>query len=60
MKAIQFLKETKIELRHVVWPTRRRALTYALIIIVFSLALGYMLSGFDVLFRELLKTVVVR
>ncbi len=60
MKPIQFLKETRTELRHVVWPTRRRALLYAIIIILFSLALGYMLGGFDALFRELLKSVVVR
>ena len=60
MKPIQFLKETKAELRHVVWPTRRRALVYALIIILFSLALGYMLGGFDALFQELLKAVVVK
>lgn len=60
MKPIQFLKETRIELRHVVWPTRRRAFMYAAIIIIFSLALGYMLGGFDALFREVLKTVVVK
>ena len=51
----QFLINTRNELKHVVWPTRARAFTYALIIIVFSLVLGYVLFGFDALFRELLK-----
>jgi preprotein translocase subunit SecE len=60
MKPLQFLKETRGELRHVVWPTRARAVSYALIIIVFSLVLGYTLGGFDALFGEILKTIVVK
>ncbi len=56
-KVIQFLKNTRIELTHVVWPTRRKALLYTLIIIVFSLALGYLLAGFDAIFRALLKSI---
>lgn len=57
MKPIQFLKDTRAELTHVVWPTRRKALLYALIIIIFSVALGYALGGFDALFRLALKAV---
>lgn len=60
MKFIQFIKETRNEMEHVVWPTKSRALIYAFIIIVFSVALGYTLGGFDALFREMLKTIVVR
>jgi preprotein translocase SecE subunit len=56
----QFLINTRTELKHVVWPTRARAITYALIIIVFSLVLGYVLFGFDALFRELLKLIFVK
>lgn len=55
----QFLINTRAELKHVVWPTRARAISYALIIIVFSLALGYILFGFDAIFRELLKSIFV-
>ncbi len=58
MKPVQFLKETRAELRHVIWPTRARVITYTIIIIVFSLALGYMLFGFDALFRDILKNVL--
>lgn len=60
MKPIQFLKETRGELRHVVWPTRRKAIIYAVIIILFSVALGYMLGAFDELFRVLLKSVIIK
>lgn len=60
MKPLQFLKETRGELRHVTWPSRRRAIVYAIVIIVFSLAVGYALGGFDALFRLILKTVVIK
>ncbi len=60
IKPFQFLKETRLELKHVVWPTRTRAIMYAVIIILFSLAMGYMLFGFDALFRELLKLIIVK
>ncbi len=60
MKPIQFLKETRGELKHVIWPTRPRAVMYAAIIIVFSLALGYGLGAFDQLFRFILKTVIIK
>ena len=60
MKPIQFLKDTRTELKHVVWPTRTRAITYAAIIIGFSLGLGYLLGAFDTLFQEILKTIFIK
>ncbi|HWC57417.1 MAG TPA: preprotein translocase subunit SecE [Candidatus Paceibacterota bacterium] len=60
MKPLQFLKETRNELKHVIWPTRFRAITYTIIIIVFSLAVGYLLGGFDQLFRVILRSVVIK
>lgn len=60
MKPIQFLKETKSEMKHVTWPTRRRAAIYAVLIILFSIALGYTLGGFDSLFGELLKKIIIK
>ncbi len=56
----QFLINTKAELKQVVWPTRTRALTYAALIIVFSLVVGYVLFGFDAIFREVLKAIFVK
>lgn len=60
MKPIQFLKETQQELRHVVWPTRTRAILYTIIIILFSLGIAYMLGGFDALFRTILRTFIIK
>ncbi len=56
---MKFLQGTRAELKHVTWPTRTRAFAYTAIIIICSAALGYLLGGFDALFRELLKLLVV-
>lgn len=55
-----FLKETRNELRYVVWPSRSRTIAYTLIIIVLSLVLGYLLNGFDLGFRALLGHFIIK
>lgn len=55
---INFFKGTYAEMKHVVWPTKKRAVIYALIVIIFSVALGYLLFGFDSLFRAILNSVI--
>ncbi len=60
MKIIQFLKETKTEMKYVTWPTRRRSIIYTIAIILFSAGLGYTLYGFDIIFNELLKTAIIK
>lgn len=51
-KIIEFLKETKTELKHVNWPTRRQTFFYTLITIVLSVAVAYFLGFFDYLFSQ--------
>lgn len=55
MKIAKFLRETKNEMRHVIWPTRSRAMLYAAVVVIFSVALGYLLGGFDMLFAKVLE-----
>lgn len=58
MSIVSFLKETRSELRHVTWPTRTKAFIYTIIIILFSVGLGYMLGGFDAIFRVVLRSII--
>ena len=58
MKIIKFLRETQHEMRQVIWPKRSRVIIYAVIVILFSVTVGYLLGGFDTLFREALKGVI--
>lgn len=50
-KIIKFLQDTKVEMKQVQWPTKRRATIYAISVLVFSVGLGYALGGFDALLQ---------
>jgi preprotein translocase subunit SecE len=60
MSIASFLKETKSEMTHVTWPSRRRTIAYTVIILVLSIVLGYILNGFDVGFRALLGHFIIK
>jgi len=57
-KIVQFLRETRTEMKAVIWPTKTRAALYGLVVIIFSLVLGYVLFGFDEAFRILLRGII--
>ena len=57
-KIIEYLKETKTELKHVIWPKRSQTLYYTLIIIVFSVMVAYYLGIFDFIFSKGLEKVI--
>lgn len=58
MKVISFFKQTYSEMKHVVWPSRKRAVVYGLIVILFSVGLGYLLGAFDSLFKLILERIL--
>lgn len=49
-KVIEFLKETKTELKHVNWPTRSQTFFYTLVTVFLSIFVAYFLGFFDYLF----------
>ena len=57
-KVIEYLKETRTELKHVIWPTRRQTFYYTIIVIVLSVVVAYYLGVFDYLFSILLGRVI--
>ena len=54
-KIITFLKETKVELKKVNWPTRKQSIKYTLIVIGVSLVVAIFLGGLDFLFTWLIS-----
>ncbi len=58
-KGIDFLKEVRIELKRVTWPTRQQTIKYTLIVIGLSLAVAAFLGGLDFLFSWLLDRFVI-
>jgi preprotein translocase subunit SecE len=49
---IRFLRETRSELRKVVWPSRRETTNLSILVIVVALTLGIFLWLLDLLFER--------
>ena len=56
---INYLKETRAELEHVTWPTRREAIGFTVVVIVVSIATAIFLGFFDYLFSLILQKFVI-
>lgn len=54
-KVVNYLKNTKAELKHVNWPSRKDVAIYAVIIIVVSLITAGLLGLFDYIFSQMIK-----
>ena len=57
-KITEYLKETKGELKHVIWPSRRQTLFYTLIVILLSFLVAYFLGIFDFIFSSGLEKIL--
>ncbi|KKU70106.1 MAG: Preprotein translocase, SecE subunit [Parcubacteria group bacterium GW2011_GWA2_47_21] len=52
MKLLDYIKETRVELKHVSWPTRRQTLVFTAVVIVISILTALFLGAFDFLFTK--------
>jgi preprotein translocase subunit SecE len=59
-KIIIFLKEAKVELMKVNWPTKEKTINYTLTVIGISIAVAVFLGGLDYFFEYLLKTFILK
>jgi len=50
MKIVEYIKETRSEMKHVSWPTRRQATAFTAIVIAISVFVAMLLGLFDYLF----------
>jgi len=50
LKIVEYIKETRSEMKHVSWPTRRQAMAFTAIVIVISVFVAVLLGLFDYLF----------
>ena len=56
MNILTYLKEVRVELTKVTWPTREQATHLTLIILGASLVVGLYVGGLDFVFTSLLGT----
>jgi preprotein translocase subunit SecE len=55
MSFIDYLRDTRGELRHVTWPTKQQTLNYTIIVLMISIGTGVFLGVLDFLFGQVLK-----
>ena len=58
MGLIEYLKETRGELRHVAWPTRTQTIVFTVLVVLLSVFVSLYLGLFDYIFTGILKRVV--
>ncbi|MDP3770645.1 MAG: preprotein translocase subunit SecE [bacterium] len=58
-KIITFLKESRMELKKVTWPTREETIRYTGAVVAISLAVAVVLGGADFIFKALLTRFVI-
>ena len=54
----EYLKDTRTELKHVIWPNRSQTFYYTIIVIVLSVLVAYYLGVFDYVFSWLLRQAI--
>ena len=50
-KITDYVKETRSELKHVSWPTKRQAMVFTVVVILISLGVAFFLGFFDYIFQ---------
>ena len=60
MGLIDYLKETRGEMKHVSWPTNRQIIGYTVIVIAVSVATALFLGFFDFIFSFLLDQLIAQ
>ena len=58
-KPIEFLKDVRVELAKVTWPTRQEIVRSTLVVIGLGIALAIFLGAWDLLFRFLLQRFII-
>ena len=52
---INYLRETRGELKHVSWPTQKQAISYTIVVMLISIGTGLFLGVLDYLFSKVLQ-----
>lgn len=60
MKLLQYLKETKKELKEVVFPTTNQTIMFTFLVVLLSVIVAITLGGVDLGLSEILKKIVTR
>jgi preprotein translocase subunit SecE len=54
MSLSQYIKDTKAEMSHVTWPTKKQTIAFSVAVIIVSILIAAFLGVFDYIFSTLL------
>ena len=57
-KSIQFLREVKVELKKVTWPTRKQTVGSTIVVIILVMVIAFFLGAVDIGLSSLVKVVL--
>ncbi len=57
---LEFIRQVRVELGHVNWPTHSQTLKLTLTVIFISLIVGLYIAGIDVVFTRLIQSIINR
>ena len=57
-KLTEYITETRGEMKHVSWPTRKQAIAFTIVVIVISIGISFFLGFFDFLFQFGLSKII--
>lgn len=57
-KFVEYLKDTRAEMKHVSWPTKYQTVSYTILVIILSVVVALLLGAFDAVFRKALEIVL--
>lgn len=57
-KVTEFLRDVKIEMARVSWPTRKQTAKYTLVVILMSLAVAGFLAAWDWIFGQVITRII--
>ncbi|QQG45703.1 MAG: preprotein translocase subunit SecE [Candidatus Sungiibacteriota bacterium] len=58
-KFITFIKESRLELQKVTWPTREETIRYTMTVVVISAVVAIFLGGLDYIFQFILNKFIL-
>jgi preprotein translocase subunit SecE len=57
-KAVQFLREARVELKKVVWPSRKQTINSTVVVVIFAVICSFFLGFVDICLSFLLKLIL--
>lgn len=58
MSINKYINETRAEMKHVTWPTKKQTAVYSALVVVISLFTAFYLGFFDYIFTMFIKSVI--